>query len=526
VTVHKKLPIQYLIMILTVTLVCSVLIMAGYFAVKNIGQHVEDNTTKQALDIARLLAQDPLVLAAMQSSNPSLILQPYVERWRLTTGASFIVIANMNLIRLTHTIPENIGTPLTDLYREPVLHGEEYIYLGKGSLDPALRANVPIFDAQDVQIGFISIGFDLAKIGEEAAQETRKIWYGVLAALAASIFGSIIVARKIKRTIYGMEPYQIASLMQEHEATLAAIHEGLVSVDRQGKIRLVNEEAAVVLGISKDEIVGRSFTLFLTEHALDEVIHTGKPIYNQEFRVNDMIIVANSVPVIVDGQVEGAVFTFRDRTEMFRLAEEMTGVHRFVDLLRAQAHEFKNKLHTISGLIQLGNYDQAVDYIVENSSNNQGLFEQLRGQIKDSITFGLLLGKCSRAEELGIQMKIDSQTMLGNLPGNMTGGDLVIVLGNLIENAFEAVIDQKEKKIRVKLEQVSDQFIIEVENSGPAIEDDLGDEIFRRGVSTKGADRGMGLSLVAEKVLIHGGNIFYLNQPAGGVLFNVVIPDK
>lgn len=524
--VHKKLPIQYHIMILTVTMVCLVLLMAGYFAVKNISQQVEDNTTKQALAIARLLAQDSFVIAAMQSPDPSQMLQPYVERWRITTGASFIVLANMQQIRYTHPLPENIGKPLSDLYRDPVLHGKEYVYLGKGSLEPALRANVPIFDESGVQLGLVSIGFDLAKIREEAAQETKNIWYGVLAALAASIVGSILVARKIKQAIFGMEPYQIANLMQEHEATLAAIHEGLISVDKQRKVCLVNEEAAAVFRVPKDKFVGQPFETFLTEHSLAEVIRTGQPLYNQEFRVNDMIIMANSVPVIVAGQVEGAVFTFRDRTEVSRLAEEMTGIHRFVDLLRAQTHEFKNKLHTISGLIQLGSYDEAVDYIVENSSNNRGFFEKLRGQIKDSVTFGLLLGKCSRAKELGIRMVIDPETTLGSLPSCMTSGDLVIILGNLIENAFEAVADLTNKMVRVKLEQAHGLFTIEVENSGVAISCDLGDKIFLRGFSTKGAQRGVGLALVCEKVLIHGGKISYLNQQAGGVLFTVIIPEK
>ena len=524
--VHKKLPIQYHIMILTVTLVCLVLLMAGYFAVKNINEQVEEDITKQAIDIARLLAQDPFVLSSMQSDNPSQRLQPYTERWRLTTGASFIVIANMQQIRLTHTIPEEIGTPLTDLYRDPVLHGKEYIYLGKGSLALALRANVPIFDEQGFQLGFVSIGFDQAEVGEEIAQETRRILYGVFATLLASIIGSMLVARKIKQAIYGMEPYQIANLIQEHEATLAAIHEGLISVDKQSNVCLVNEEAAAVFRVPKDKIIGQPFATLLMEHSLAEVIRTGQPLYNQEFRVNDMIIMANSVPVIVAGQVEGAVFTFRDRTEVSRLAEEMTGIHRFVDVLRAQTHEFKNKLHTISGLIQLGNYDEAVDYIVENSSNNLGFFEKLRAQIKDSVTFGLLLGKCSRAKELGISMVIDPETTLGSLPSCMTSGDLVIILGNLIENAFEAVEDQTTKTVRVKLEQAADLFTIEVENSGVAISCDLGDKIFLRGFSTKGANRGVGLALVSEKVLIHGGKISYLNQQAGGVVFTVIIPEK
>ncbi|MBU2702863.1 PAS domain S-box-containing protein [Sporomusaceae bacterium BoRhaA] len=522
----RRLPIHYHIMILTVTLVCLVLVVSGYFAIKNMDQQIEENITKQALNMGRLLASDAFVIRAMQSDHPSASLQPYAERWRITTGASFIVFANMQQIRFTHTIPENIGKPLTDLYREPVLHGEEYVYSGKGSLDPSLRANVPIFNDLGVQIGLVSIGFDLAAMKDQEEQATKLTLYGLFIALAASIVGSILVAGHIKKAIHGLEPYEIASLMQEREATLAALHEGLVSVDKDGRIGLINKEAARVFGINQDSLLGCSFRDLLGSDHLGEVIHTGKALYNQEFRVKDIIIVSNSVPIFVEGQVIGAVFTFRDRTEISRLAEEMTGVHRFVDLLRAQAHEFKNKLHTVSGLIQLGCYEQAVNYIVENASNHQGNFEQLRSQIKDSVTFGLLYGKSNRAEELGIQMTIDPKTSLGILPGSMTSGDLVIILGNLIENAFEAVIDETDKRVRVKIEQVHQLVTIEVENSGPAIASDLGDEIFLRGVSTKGESRGVGLALVSEKVSIHSGKIFYCNQPAGGVLFTVIIPDK
>ncbi|MDU2066381.1 MAG: sensor histidine kinase [Sporomusaceae bacterium] len=519
-----RLPIQYHIMLLTISLVCLVLFMAGYFTVSSIQQQVQQEKVEQALDLGHLLAQDSRVIQGMESENPSAYLQPFVERWRTTTGANFIVIGNMDQIRITHPIPELIGTPLTDLYREPVLRGEDYVYLGKGALESSLRANVPIFNLQGRQIGFISIGFALSDIHEEIAQDIDKLLPGIIAALLLSVIGSIWLSTKIKQTIYGLEPYQIAGLMQEREATLSAVHEGLISVNRHLEITLLNEEAAVTFAVSREQSQGMAFDRLLSRHHLQAVIQTGQAMYNEEYRVNDSIIVGNSVPIWVEGQVVGAVFTFRDRTEMTRLAEEMTGIHRLVDVLRAQNHEFKNKMHTVAGLVQLGCYDQAVDFIVENTSNQEGDFEKLRGQIKDSVTFGLLLGKCSRAQELGISLVIDDATSLGNLPGNLTSGDLVIILGNLIENAFEAVSETIEKRVRVKICEVPAGLIIEVENSGPAIAAELGDSIFARGISTKGKGRGLGLALVQEKVLIHGGRISYCNLPQGGVLFALNIP--
>lgn len=525
--IGRRLPIQYYIMLLTTFLMSLVLLLTVYFAAKNIEAEIQTATAKQAMDLAHLLAQDSFVQTAMESANPSERLQPFAEHWRLTTGASFVVIANMQQIRITHPLVENIGTPLTDLYRDPVLHGEDYLYIGKGSLDPSLRANAPIFSPDGSrQIGLVSIGFSLETMHEQIIKQIVHLFPGMVAALLLCILGSIFVSRKIKQTIYGLEPYQIAALAQERKATLAAIHEGLISVDAAAKVMLMNHEAAEIFAVSPEEAVGCSFTLFIPEHSLNDVISSGKAVYNQEYRVNGTIIVGNSVPIFIDGRVEGAVFTFRDRTEISHMAEEMTGVHRFVDILRAQNHEFKNKLHAVSGLIQLGCYEEAVDFIIDSTTNQQSEFEKLRSQIKDSVTFGLLLGKCSRAQELGVTLTIDETTNLGILPEEITGGDLVIILGNLLENAFEAVQNQSKRAVRVKLTDQEGWLTIEVENNGPPIDDSLGCRIFERGVSTRGPDRGLGLALVEEKVKIHGGTIDYQNQVSGGVLFSVHMPTE
>ncbi|MDR3564574.1 MAG: sensor histidine kinase [Negativicutes bacterium] len=523
---RKKMSLQHKIMLLTISMVCFVLVTAGILVGRQVINEVQEDTAKRALDIARIVSQVPAVQEAILSENPSEVLQPLAERWRVATGASFIVIANMDQIRLSHTIASNVGTPMADLYREPVLHGEEYVYTGQGSLAPSLRANVPIYDAAGrQQIGFVSVGFSLDDIFGRGMAGVRQVFYALLGALLLSLLGAHLLARDVKKSIFGLEPHEIATLLKERIATFEAIREGIIAVDGQGSIRFLNSEAASILGLKPDEATGLRIDSILLEYAMDDIIYKGQAVADKEYRVNDIIIFANSVPVVVDGAVVGAVISFRDRTEIYRLAEEITGVHRLVEVMRAQSHEFKNKLHAVSGLIQLGRYSEAVDFLTANYAPDADTFEWLSARIKESLTFGLLLGKISRAKEQGVELSVLPETMLSVLPKHFSSGDMVLVLGNLVENAIEAAALSEEKQAAVGVVNQPEAMVIVVRNSGRSIDAELGNNIYRRGVTTKGDGRGYGLALVAEKVAMNSGTITFHNLAAGGVEFVVSIPN-
>lgn len=512
-------------MLFTIAMVCFVLVVAGALVVRDVVQQVQGYVASRALDVARVIAQAPDVQQAFDTDNPSAVLQPIAERWRHATGAAFIVIANMDQIRLTHTIPENIGTPMADLYREPVLRGQEYVYVGQGSLPISLRANVPIFNAEHTrQVGFVSVGFYLHYIYGMAWASAAKVLYALLGALLLSVLGAVWLARDVKRAMFGMEPYEIATLLRERTAMFEAVREGIVAVDTAGRIRFLNKSAALLLGIPSSQAVGLAIDDFWPQPRVTAVAATGQAVYDEELRVNGLSLLANSVPIVVDGALAGVVISFRDRTEMSRLAEELTGVNRLVEVMRAQAHEYKNKLHAIAGLIQLGRGEEAVDFITENAAPQQDLFEQLRQLVQDATTFGLLLGKSSRAKELGAELCIAPQTHLTALPPHFTSGDMVLVLGNLMENALEAVAEAAVRRVTVYLGETDDGLCIKVSDTGPGIDPAMGDEIYRYGFTTKPGSRGYGLALVARKVAVNGGTISYSNLPGGGVEFTVFIP--
>jgi len=295
-------------------------------------------------------------------------------------------------------------------------------------------------------------------------------------------------------------------------------------VDKNGSIRLLNSEAATLLGMTPEVAYGCHIDTLLPQNSLDVVINNDQSVFDEEQKVNDIIILSNSVPITVDDKVVGAVISFRDRTEIHRLAEELIGVNRFVDVLRAQAHEFKNKLHTIAGLIQLHRYEEAVDFMVDSGIEKQEVVEWINSRIADPTVCGLLIGKVSHMRELGIDFHITPDTVLTKLPDNMTSGDMALIIGNFLQNAIDAVAEATDKRIEFSIVQLVNTLEIRVQNSGQQISAEVARQIYERGFTTKQGNSGLGLALILDKLKLVSGEMFHRNLPEGGVEFTVRLP--
>lgn len=519
-----KMKLQSKIALLSVALTSFVLIIFALMAFVNMVGYMEKSTANKALSIARAVARSSAVQEAMVSENPSAVLQPIAESWRHATKAAFIVIHDMQEVRLTHPVASKIGTRGIDAHHEPALQGAEYVYQASDILAPSLRATVPIYGAGGVQTGFVSVGFYLDDIRALTRTTAGEFTVSFILAMFCSAIGAFFLARHVKNATFGLEPEEIAVLLKERVATLEVIREGVIAVDADNRVKLLNKEAEKILGVTVEQLQGQSIDTILPDNRLADVVNSGQAVYDEEQRLQDKIILANSVPVMQDGKVAGAVVSFRDRTELQQLAEEITGIHRIVDTLRAQAHEFKNKLQTVAGLVQLQCYHDAVNYIMETKQGLQEQFNFLLENIKDSIIFGLLLGKSSQIKELGISLSFDPDSCLKELPRHVTSGDIVLILGNLLQNAIEAVQDCERKNIRVSILQEPDTLRITVYNSGPWIDSRIAENIYRRGISTKRKGSGLGLALVKEKIDLLRGSIENRNVPDGGIEFTVYIP--
>ncbi|MGO4269687.1 sensor histidine kinase, partial [Paenibacillus sp. TAF58] len=249
-------------------------------------------------------------------------------------------------------------------------------------------------------------------------------------------------------------------------------------------------------------------------------------VYNQELHIGPVHILSNRVPIKVGHQTVGAVAIFQDRSEVTKIAEELTGVRAFVDALRVQNHEYMNKLHTIGGLIQLDHKQKALDYLFETVEAQSELSRFVSSRIANESAAGLLLGKISRGRELGVDVRLDRASRLVRFPAHLDQHDVVVILGNLIENAFDA-LKQKEgsKEVIISIEQDDEVFSILVEDNGKGMSEETRSHMFERGFSTNADEgRGIGLYLIHNIVNKCGAHLEVESTLGVGTSFILTFP--
>jgi len=306
---------------------------------------------------------------------------------------------------------------------------------------------------------------------------------------------------------------------------LQCVREGILAVDKDSIITIANSEAIRVLklaGIPGDPI-GRQVAEYVPHTRLKDVMNTGQAELDQEQKINGVTILTNRVPIVVDGEIVGAIATFRDRTDMRQLAEELTGVNSYVEALRSQAHEFMNKMHVILGLVRLKFYDKLELYTTQIANKDIAESEFVSRCIHDPVLGGLLLSKFSRAREMAIDMVLAEESFLPEPVDTQVTQELVTIVGNLIDNALDAVKDAPRRQVTVLMKYTNHELTIEVTDCGPGIEQAFVEQIFLKGYSTKAESRGFGLFLVARAIERLNGTIQVVTTPGNGALFKVTI---
>src|SRR5919199_5391510 len=334
---------------------------------------------ERVLGIAQTVALMPAVRAAFSSPVPPAVIQPLAESVRQAADLSFVVVANRDLIRYSHPNPDLIGKSLQDP-RLPdaampeddarALRGEAFVVEEDGSLGRSIRAKVPLYADDGAVIGEVSVGVGVERIQDVLLSHLSALAGAGALALLLGTGISYLVARHIKGQILGLEPKEIASLFEQREAMLQGIREGVVAVERGGLITVVNDEARRLLNIPQG-VEGWPIQEVIPESGLPRVLRSGAGEADQSTYINGRAIVVSRVPVRIRGRLLGAIATFRDQTELEELARELQGARSSADTLRAQAHEFANKLHTIAGMLELGWHQEAVAYITSTTRQQQ-----------------------------------------------------------------------------------------------------------------------------------------------------------
>ena len=338
--------------------------------------------------------------------------------------------------------------------------------------------------------------------------------------------------------VFGTKPLALASLNQEKAAILEAIRDGLVAVNRDAKVTLINQRAKDLLGL-RQNYVGKHILELFPNSRLPTVMKNGIAEYDQEQQRGKITVLTTRIPVFYQDKIIGAIVCFRKKEELSRLAGKLTQVNAYIDSLRANNHEFKNKLQTIQGMIQLGKIPEVLTFIQSVQASHQQQISMFVDHIKDPAISAILLGKYNRAHELGISLFLDDQSKLHSLPYELDQNGLVSIIGNLIENAIDAVRSLKHMKrqIHVSIKDMPDSIYFSVTDNGEGIEPEIAGKIFQQGFSTKqifdpmqpnSSDSpeekhiGMGLYITRNHVISMGGSIQFKSDRQ--TTFEVSIP--
>ena len=480
----------------------------------------------RALQIASTISLMPTIRSAFSTSNPEEVIQPIAKEIQEFVDAEFIVIGNADSIRYAHPDEEKIGKKMVGGDNDRALiNGEYYTSKADGSLGPSLRGKAPIFDDDGNVIGIVSVGFMVEDIRSIIFRQVLKMSGAALVVLLLGLVGGVLLARNIRKETFGLEPHQIASLYRDRSAILSSIKEGIIAIDKDGNINMMNESAQKLLKLPK-KYTFKKIEDIVPDTKMYDVLTSGEPMRDDEMVLNNIPVIVNRTPIKgKDGKVEGVVASFRDKTEINEMLATLSEIRRYSEDLRAQTHEYTNKLYVLSGLLQLEYYEEAIALIQRESEMHGSQHKVLLDQVKDKTVQAILLGKISKASEKKIKFSIDPNTFLHEIPEHVDIGKLITILGNLLDNAIEAVQFTDVKQVTFFATDVGEDIIFEVADSGSGIGDEDSMRVFERGYSTKEMEyRGFGLSIVKDTVTELGGAIEFHNQASGGAVFSVFLP--
>ncbi|MBO2453308.1 sensor histidine kinase [Actinomadura barringtoniae] len=513
-SLRPRIPFARQVLALQVGVVLVVACLGYALVAWRLDSELRGQYGQRALTLARSVAADPDIGEGVRVNDQPRV-QARAEAVRRRTGALFVVVTDRNGTRLAHPNPDQIGARVSTDPSGP-LAGREVWNIERGTLGLSARGKVPLHDGTGAIVGEVSVGFDAAAIDHELHDNLEVLGLFVAGAAMLGILASAAIGRRLKRQTLGLEPYELVELVQEREAVLHGVGEGVVAVDPAGRVAVGNVEAGRLLGATPER--GAPAEELAEDGALRDVLAGRREADNLFVTAGERVLVVNRREVRRGGRHLGAVITLRDRTDLETLARELDSVHTLLDALRAQRHEYANRLHTLSGLLQLGHHEEAGSYM-ETLVSDTGPIATTTGAhpLADPFLQAFLAAKRAVAAEKGVRLDVGEGSMvLGRVAEPLV---VTTVVGNLVDNAIEAARSGERRPARVEVELLGDDrdLHVTVADSGDGVLAGMVEDVFRDGVSTRHADdgrtRGLGLGLARRTARSLGGDVTFA-EPA------------
>ncbi|MFG3301912.1 ATP-binding protein [Micromonospora chersina] len=485
---------------------------------------------RRVATLGERLGGSPLLRDQLDQPAPGEAIAPLVQNIQNQYGVTSVTVANARGRVVASTNATLVGSRVR-LGDPAVAQGRSWF--GELDVDGSreLTAQVPVLGDDPKTKKNLGRYLGVVVVGEKSPTWSERLvgassylltYLGIACALG--VVGSWLLARRIKRQTLGLEPREIAGLAEHREALLHGIAEGVIALDPQHRVTLVNAVGRRLLDLP-EHCLGRSLAELRINGRLRDVLAgagSGPEARDQVVVRGGRVLVMNRMTVRKDGRRLGSVTTLRDRTELARLEQEIGGFRSTTELLRAQTHEFANQLHTISGLIQIGEHDEVVRYVDALSRHRASLDLTVTSRIHDTAVAALLMAKSAVAAERRVELRVSERTGLDRLPPELAA-DVATVLGNLLDNAVEAVAGHTSDRpawVEAELRQDAASVEIVVRDSGPGVAPELAQEVFTHGFTTKaaeGGERGIGLALTRLVCHRRGGEVAVTNTDEGAM---------
>ena len=465
------------------------------------------------INIAEAIAQSPLTL-----QSEDVVLEEYLDSLKDSLrDIDVISVVNADSTRRYHSNHSLIGSVYDGTVPEFSDGKQSYTANDKGPSGTQRRAYAAIYDHEENYRGFVIAVMLMSNIREQTLQTVLVFWLITMAAVFMEVMISVELSAKIKKSLLGYEPDVFTAMYQVRDNILESLNEGVLAVDTDMTVQFANRAALNILG---EDIVGNP----LSNRWLCGVLNEDGKEFNIHGNIGKLDVLADRIPLMEDDERIGVVGILHNRTEYKKLMEDLSGTRYLVDSMRANNHDFTNKLHVILGLIQMEMYKEATDYIENITIVQRSTISSIMNAVDEPAVAALLIGKTARAAELNVKFTLREGCSYCAADLHLPVETLVTVIGNLIENAFEAMngsASGNKKELQFGIFSRPGAVLLTVQDTGEGIRWEDRDSIFENGFSTKGEGRGTGLYQVKSMVEALGGEISVESQPGVGTSFGV-----
>lgn len=534
---HSKVfSLSQKIVLLITLVVCIALLPTSIFTTLKVAKVIYDRISINAVSITTILCNSPeihrgLVLSDnIPDSEIDKMMQDYVNEVDNSDEASVAIFDKNYNLRVLYNPGklEGFQKSAQDIVMK---------YASDDNISWQENYNMPnkalgfIKDKNNQTIGYVVTGYSDNIFNDSTMDSVFFLLLMTLIGLLVGIAGAMYLARHIKRVLFGLEPEEIAALLQERNVLLNSVREGVLDINSKGIITLVNTEAKNLLSQASiedtDKLVGRKAKEILNKINFDDIIKNGKVLSDAGAKIGNTVFVITAVPLMLDKSIIGAVITFRKKSVVEEMANQLTGFKNYATALRAQTHEFMNKMHVIMGLIDMKAYDELKQYTQEIAFNRQSEVSYVVTRLKDITLSGFILGKISRSRELQIDFSLTDESDLHSDLEVPSVHDLVLIIGNIVENAFDVLKNfHGERIVNLSILDFDKEIVIVLEDSGPGMSEEVKKNLFKRGYTSKGGGHGFGLYLVKQSIDNLDGTITVESTIGEGTIFTVRLPIK